>query len=221
MVRRIINLLNALCRIVVTRGSVFSYNISTSSHIGKNVVIKRGSVLCANSSVGDNCLIYRNVVVGEKVKIGEFSSINDGTVIETGSIGKACSIGVDCIISPGVHTMDFFTTSSLLYKKRFSQPVHTTRIGNDVWIGSRSIIMRGVTIGDGAVIGANAVVTKDVPPYAVVAGVPARIIKYRFNEDLIDRIENMSIWNDFPANKNLVDELIEEKEGFKELLYTL
>jgi acetyltransferase-like isoleucine patch superfamily enzyme len=68
-------------------------------------------------------------------------------------------------------------------------------IGNDVWIGCRAIIMAGVTIGDGAVIGSGAVVTKDVPPYAVVGGVPAKVIKYRFNEETIHRLLNVKWWN--------------------------
>lgn len=68
-------------------------------------------------------------------------------------------------------------------------------IGNDVWIGCRAVIMAGVTIGDGAVIGAGAVVTKDIPPYAIVGGVPAKIIKYRFDEKTIHRLLKVKWWN--------------------------
>jgi len=69
-------------------------------------------------------------------------------------------------------------------------------IGNDVWIGTRALIMDGVTVGDGAVIGAGAVVTKDVPPYAIVGGVPAKIIKYRFSEKKISQMLELQWWND-------------------------
>lgn len=72
-------------------------------------------------------------------------------------------------------------------------------IGNDVWIGSHALILGGVKIGDGAVIGAGAVVTKDVPPYAVVGGVPARIIKYRFSQEIIDKLLEIKWWN-LPEN---------------------
>ena len=68
-------------------------------------------------------------------------------------------------------------------------------IGNDVWIGSHVLIMGGVTINDGAIIGAGAVVTKDVPPFAVVGGTPARIIKYRFDEISIQKLEKIKWWN--------------------------
>ncbi|WP_281040324.1 MULTISPECIES: CatB-related O-acetyltransferase [unclassified Mesorhizobium] len=67
-------------------------------------------------------------------------------------------------------------------------------VGHDVWIGARAIIMSGVTIGNGAVIGAGSVVTKDVPPYAIVAGSPARIIRYRFSPDVVDRIQASEWW---------------------------
>ena len=69
-----------------------------------------------------------------------------------------------------------------------------THIGNDVWIGLNATILDGVTIGDGAIVAAGAVVTKDVPPYAVVAGVPAKIIKYRFTESQIDFLLKFRWW---------------------------
>ena len=216
--KRITNTLYAIYLLLKTKGSIFCLNVSPRSKIGNNVIIKRGTVLCDGVSLGDNCLIYRKVIIGNNVKIGEYTSINDGTVVESGSIGKACSLGVDCIISPGIHTMNFFTTSSLLYKKLFTQPENTTKICDDVWIGSRAIIMRGVTIGTGAVVGANAVVTKNVPPYAIVAGVPAKVIKYRFDNDSISELDNKQLWRDFPTNKDFIDSLILKRENFKDLL---
>ena len=73
-------------------------------------------------------------------------------------------------------------------------------IGNDVWIGYEAVVLAGVTIGDGAVIGARAVVTKDVPPYAVVGGVPARLIRRRFPDDTISALLALKWW-DWPADK--------------------
>ena len=91
--------------------------------------------------------------------------------------------------------------------KPINLPVLPIKIENDVWIGIQSLILDGVTIGDGAVIGARTVVTKDVPPYAIVVGSPARIIKYRFNEEVIQRLLEIKWWN-------LSDEEINEKIDF-------
>lgn len=73
-------------------------------------------------------------------------------------------------------------------------------IGNDVWIGYEAVVMAGVTIGDGAIIGARAVVTKDVPPYTIVGGVPAREIRRRFSDDVIARLQELKWW-DWPAEQ--------------------
>ena len=73
-------------------------------------------------------------------------------------------------------------------------------IGNDVWIGYEAVIMSGVTIGDGAIIGTRAVVTKDVPPYAIVGGSPARVLKKRFSDDIIDKLLKIKWWN-WPVEK--------------------
>ena len=73
-------------------------------------------------------------------------------------------------------------------------------IGNDVWIGRNAVIKDGVTVGDGAIIGTSAVVTKDVPPYAIVVGVPARIIRYRFSPEIIEALLELRWW-DLPLEK--------------------
>ena len=116
-------------------------------------------------------------------------------------IGKFCSIANDVLlISGGEHRYDIVTTYPL--KSRFKEKCEVDaenrgpiRIGNDVWIGSRSIILSGISVGDGAIIGAGAVVTHDVPPYAIVAGVPARIVKYRFSQEQIKKLFDIAWWN--------------------------
>jgi acetyltransferase-like isoleucine patch superfamily enzyme len=105
----------------------------------------------------------------------------------------------------GTHTLDKLSTSPIFTECRNStgyqwtdvqtdNPFHRVKVGNDVWIGTGVMVMGGVTIGDGAVIGAGAIVTKDVPPYAVVAGVPAKIIRYRFPEDTIELLNKIKWW---------------------------
>ena len=80
---------------------------------------------------------------------------------------------------------------------KFTNGCIPVTVGNDVWIGARAIIMDGIKIGDGAIIGANSVVTKDVPPYAIVAGCPAKLIRYRFSEDVINKLLELCWW-DYP-----------------------
>jgi acetyltransferase-like isoleucine patch superfamily enzyme len=126
---------------------------------------------------------------GRKVSIGKYCSIADGVTIFLG----------------GNHRLDWVTTYP------FSAIVDTwpeatgimghpksngdVRIGNDVWLGSRSTIMSGISVSDGAVVAANAVVTKDVPPYAIVGGNPAKIIKHRFSECTIERLLQVKWWD--------------------------
>ena len=121
-------------------------------------------------------------------------------------VGAFCSIGIEVVLGPSQHPTDWLSTHPFAYlpDKKFKDveydlrnyaAVKPVKVGNDVWIGDRALIMDGVTVGDGAVIGACAVVTKDVPPYAVVAGVPARIIRYRFDEETIGRLMEMQWWN--------------------------
>ena len=101
---------------------------------------------------------------------------------------------------PSVSTSSIFTgkrngTGIKWTEKNKFDEFREITIGNDVWIGQRVMIMGGVTVGDGAVIGAGAIVTKDVPPYAVVAGVPSKIIRYRFSDETIQTIKSLNWWN--------------------------
>ncbi len=118
-------------------------------------------------------------------------------------IGSFCSFSTEVkIFLGGEHRTDWVTTYPFNYlwesAKEFTGHPATKGdvvIGNDVWIGHAAIVLSGVTIGDGAVIGARAVVTKDVPPYGIVAGNPAKLIKKRFEDDIIQRLLKISWWN--------------------------
>ena len=127
-------------------------------------------------------------------------------LVQNTSIGKFCSIANDVLIGLGNHPLDLLSTSPLFYRR--NNPLKISfltkefeiieykpiSIANDVWIGTRSIIMDGVSIGNGAVIAANSVVTKDVPPFAIVGGIPAKIIKYRFPENKIEEMLAQKWW---------------------------
>lgn len=175
--------------------------------LGRNVNIGINSLFGGNNAISENS--YFSGAIGYSSYIGKNCAIN-------ANIGKFCSIANDVTVITGNHpTREFVTTSPLMYstasccKKNFTdrrlffeeikyadseKKVHVN-IGNDVWIGAFVRILGGVNIGDGAVIGAGSVVVKDVPPYAIVGGNPAKIIRYRFSEEDIAFLENLKWWD--------------------------
>jgi len=121
-------------------------------------------------------------------------------------IGSFCSIGTGVsfmMAGNQGHRMDWISTFPFFYtgEPEFAtaldgyEPAGDTVIGHDVWIGAEAMIMPGVTIGSGSIIGSRAVVTKDVEPYSIVTGVPAKMIRKRFSDDEIAQLEEMAWWN--------------------------
>lgn len=145
-----------------------------------------------------------------KVTIGRYSYVGSGTRITDTVIGSFCSIGGRCGIGGGIHPTSMVSTSPIFLKghnifgKNFANipydPSKPVKIGNDVWIGEGACIVSGVKIGDGAIIGAHAVVTKNVEPYSVVAGVPAKEIRKRFDEKTIQELLALKWW-EWPEEK--------------------
>ena len=159
------------------------------------------------------------------VEVGDYSYLSRGALVANTTIGKFCSIGPNLCCGQGLHPTGgvsthpmFFSTSrqngiSLTDKPLFEETKHT-HIGNDVYIGANVFILDGVTIGDGAVLGAGAVVTKDIPPYAVAVGVPARVVKYRFDAETVKALEERQWWNDELEELPRVTEHFWDVEGF-------
>lgn len=179
-----------------------------SSSVGNNTTVGDFSTI-RESQIGDNCRIQRYCDI-MRTNIGNYTCIERMSVAHDVEIGAFCAISWNVSMGGDNHDYKQPTIHPFYYNSSFAiedDPMlkkqqdileaqeEPCKIGNDVWIGCHVIINRGVTIGNGACIGAGSVVTHDVPPYAVVVGVPARIIKYRFEQDIIDRLEKIQWWN--------------------------
>ena len=160
----------------------------------------------------------QDTTLGDYVEIGEANHIDHSSIgnytytgqycfIQNSQLGRFISIAAMVRIGPTNHPYErpsqhlfayngegygFAPKDESFLEKRKAK---TTVIGNDVWIGHGAVIQSGLTVGDGAVIASNAVVTKDVPPYAIVVGVPAKVIKYRFDPETITALQEIAWWN--------------------------
>ena len=150
--------------------------------------------------------VLDNVII-TRCNIGAYTTISRGAELAYAKIGRYCSIGPNVIIGPSSHPLDRITSSIVTYTSQFDfyQPNDglfeafegnhvPVVIGHDVWIGANVVVQDGVTIGHGAVIGAGAVVTRDVPPFAVMGGVPARKIRDRFPDATSQMILDLAWW---------------------------
>ncbi|WP_421868358.1 CatB-related O-acetyltransferase [Pararhizobium sp.] len=142
------------------------------------------------------CVLYHFDFIGDRLQIGRYCALAQGVAF---------------IMNGANHAMQGFSTYPFgifpgAWRDGFDPAAYAsgyrgdTTVGNDVWIGTKATILPGVTIGDGAIIGAHAVVASDVPPYSVVAGNPGRVMKQRFSDDVVKRLSAIAWWN-WPVDK--------------------
>lgn len=174
-------------------------------------------VQAINSTFEGFNVLFKDVVISDS-SLGVHTYIQKKSAIFNAEIGRYCSIASGVSIGPGSHKIDgvsthpsFFLKNTPLIKvyveKDLFIPTAKITIGHDVWIGERAIIMDGIKIGHGSIIGSGAVVTKDIEPYSIVGGVPAKHIKFRFDEETRNKLlaskwwENSEEWFDSNYSK--------------------
>ncbi len=182
---------------VTMRALVYSSNVSLKASLGRGVCI------------------YHRVLVGAGVTIDDYTYVNTDSIIDSGTIGKYCSIASGVSVGPYNHPIHLLSTNSKVYMQPGWEAIMRERhpnelkeppiIGNDVWIGRNALVMRGVSVGNGAVIAACAVVTRDVPAYAIVSGIPAKVKSYRFTPDTISELQRICWWD----NNEVLDKLFQ------------
>lgn len=185
-----------------------------------NNIIQEKVIIAKTANVSNSTLKYysrlKDYVEFRDSELGKYSYVSQYSVINRTKIGKFCSIASGVYIGLWEHNTDVSTHSFYLYEhcgnfvkgyKSYKKDDITTSVGNDVWIGANSIILKGVSVSDGAIIGGGAVVTKDVPAYAVMVGNPAKILKFRYPKEDIEFMLRIKWW-DFSRQKlqNLVDQ---------------
>lgn len=186
---------------------VLNFILVSYYSIKKNLIISNKFLVSFRTArnCGYGCKFLDNVSISKNVEIGRFTSINGPATriashINKVKIGNFCSIASNVVIQEYYHKYDRIT-SYYINQNIFNSSVENDifskgdiTIEDDVWIGSNSVILSGITIGRGSIIGAGSVVIKDIPKYSIVGGNPARVIKSRFSNEIIDYLENLKWW---------------------------
>jgi acetyltransferase-like isoleucine patch superfamily enzyme len=178
----------------------------------------------ANTELGNNTKVYAPFFLHD-VRLGDYSYIAKNSSVSNCIIGKFCSIGPNFCCGLGIHPMNGISTAPMFYSVEKQNGMSLSQenkvgefrqsiIGNDVFIGANVTVLDGAKIGDGAVIGAGAVVINDIPPYAIAVGVPAKVVKYRFDEQTIKSLLEKQWWNGPEEDLKNVERYFWDVESF-------
>ena len=189
----------------------YENHMAEPAFIGGGIVKLNSGARIIKSKLLGPVYLNRNTQLGPDVVVGKYFGMNESCFVARATVGAYCAFGARTSINPFNHPVDWLSINEFQYHpasfdwvpeyneferlERTPEMFKQVSIGNDVWSGHNVNIMPGVNIGDGAVIAAGAVVTKDVPPYAIVAGVPATIKRYRFPEKTIERLLKLKWWD--------------------------
>lgn len=201
------------------RGAVIGQKVILNSNVRVKDSILSGAIrieengfvqdskLDGTIKIEKNCKIFSSILQGDII-IGRYSSlwgpnlnIHSSNTVDKVIIGDFCSIARNVTFQTFNHNAKKITSYYIgknLFKEKWDNETVSKgdiKIKNDVWIGAHSVILGGVTIGNGAIVAANSTITKDVPDFAIVGGTPAKIIGYRFDEDTISKINALGWWN--------------------------
>lgn len=190
----------------------------------RGVRIQSGCSISLNTQLGYGVRILKNSRISN-CRIGSFTYVGVDSKLSNVEVGSFCSIAQEVIIGLGAHPTDFVSTYPGFYSEfasgaTFFGTTHnfseqkSSKIGADVWIGARAIVLGGVEVGTGAIIATASVVTKDVPPYSIVAGIPAKVIRYRFSDELINQLLSTKWWEKEPTYLRQMAKFMNSPEMF-------
>lgn len=181
----------------------------------------------SNSSFGKYTEVRDFVNISDSY-LNDYSYICEYSQVFNSHIGKFANIASNVRINPGFHPFEMPCQHHFMYRRELYglgeddkaffnyRDIQKVEIGHDVWIGHGAVIMPGIKVANGAIIGSNAVVTKDVPAYAIVAGVSAKILKFRFSKDIINKLEEIAWWD---WTHQEIKERIEDLKDIRNFIY--